>query len=61
MVGYAAGPTGEVVVDANDKDENVIVASFDLDQIRGQRAGWGVFRDRRPEMYKPLLTLDGRL
>ncbi|GAQ92028.1 Carbon-nitrogen hydrolase [Klebsormidium nitens] len=58
---FIAGPTGEVVVDANDKDEAVIVASFDLDQIRGQRAGWGVFRDRRPEMYKPLLTLDGRI
>jgi N-carbamoylputrescine amidase len=56
-----AGPTGEIVADANDKDEAVILASFDLDKIRAQRASWGVFRDRRPELYKPLLTLDGRV
>jgi hypothetical protein len=28
-------------------------------QIRNYRASWGVFRDRRPEMYGALTTLDG--
>jgi N-carbamoylputrescine amidase len=25
-----------------------------------QRASWGLFRDRRPELYLPLLTFDGQ-
>lgn len=29
-------------------------------QIRLQRASWGLFRDRRPELYYPITTLDGQ-
>lgn len=36
-----------------------ILHTFDLERIRLQRAGWGLFRDRRPELYTPLLSLDG--
>ncbi|XP_073013261.1 N-carbamoylputrescine amidase isoform X2 [Typha latifolia] len=57
---FIAGPTGEMAVLANDKDEDVLVAEFDLDKIKSQRHGWGVFRDRRPDLYKVLLTLDGQ-
>lgn len=56
---FSAGPTGEIVKLANDKDEEVLVAEFDLDEIKSIRHGWGIFRDRRPELYKVLLTLDG--
>lgn len=56
---FIAGPTGEIVKLANDKDEEVLVAEFDLDEIKSIRHGWGIFRDRRPELYKVLLTLDG--
>ena len=28
--------------------------TFDLDAIREMRHSWGVFRDRRPEMYGAL-------
>jgi N-carbamoylputrescine amidase len=38
----------------------VIVATFDRDVLRTQRAAWGLFRDRRPELYGPITTLDGR-
>lgn len=37
----------------------VILHTFDLESIRLQRAGWGLFRDRRPSLYRPLLSLDG--
>jgi N-carbamoylputrescine amidase len=37
----------------------VILASFDVEQNRRQRVAWGVFRDRRPELYGDILTLDG--
>ena len=56
---FSAGPTGEIVKLANDKDEEVLAAEFDLDEIKSTRHGWGIFRDRRPELYKVLLTLDG--
>ncbi|KAM6595286.1 hypothetical protein CsatA_005810 [Cannabis sativa] len=56
---FIAGPTGEIVAAADDKDEAVLIAQFDLDQIKSKRHSWGIFRDRRPELYKVLLTLDG--
>ncbi len=52
---FIAGPTGEIIEQMNRTDEGFIVAEFDLDEIREKRQSWGVFRDRRPEMYKPLL------
>lgn len=39
----------------------VILHTFDLESIRLQRAGWGLFRDRRPSLYRPLLSLDGKV
>ncbi|WMV55949.1 hypothetical protein MTR67_049334 [Solanum verrucosum] len=56
---FIAGPTGELVAAAGDKEEAVLVAQFDLDKIKSKRHGWGVYRDRRPDLYKVLLTLDG--
>ncbi|MPT24473.1 MAG: N-carbamoylputrescine amidase [Starkeya sp.] len=57
---FIAGPTGEKVAEAGREDEAVLTATFDLDGIARQRHSWGVFRDRRPELYAPVLTLDGR-
>ena len=31
----------------------------DLEAVRRYRHAWGVFRDRRPDLYRTLLTLDG--
>lgn len=56
---FIAGPTGEIVALADDKEEAVLVAEFDLLMIKRKRQSWGVFRDRRPDLYKVLLTLDG--
>jgi len=56
---FIAGPAGEKVAEADRGTESVLTASFDLDQVRVQRQAWGVFRDRRPELYGPILTLDG--
>ena len=53
------GPIGEMVAAANEKDEDILIQEFDLDKIKSQRHSWGVFRDRRPDLYKVLLTLDG--
>jgi N-carbamoylputrescine amidase len=56
---FIAGPTGEKLAEADRTSETVLTATFDLDVIARQRSNWGLFRDRRPELYKPLLTLDG--
>ena len=58
---FICGPTGEMVACAEREDRKVIVATFDLQEIQKQRRSWGLFRDRRPELYEPLLTLDGNL
>jgi N-carbamoylputrescine amidase len=56
---FIAGPKGEIVAKAGREKEEVLVAEFDLDANREMRANWGVFRDRRPDLYGPLTTLDG--
>lgn len=56
---FIADQTGAVVKEADDHSEDVLVASFDLTSIRAQRSAWGMFRDRRPELYTPILTKDG--
>lgn len=50
---------GELVKQAGRTEEAVLTAQFDLDALEYQRAEWGIFRDRRPELYKPILTMDG--
>lgn len=56
---FVADHTGEVVAQADDHSESVLTATFDLEANRRYRHAWGVFRDRRPDLYGPLLTLDG--
>jgi N-carbamoylputrescine amidase len=56
---FIADATGAKVAEAGRDDETVLVATFDLDAGRRDRHSWGLFRDRRPDLYGPLLTLDG--
>lgn len=57
---FIADHTGAILQQADRSSEAVLTASFDLEALRGYRDAWGVFRDRRPELYAPLMTLDGR-
>lgn len=56
---FIAGPQGNMIMEANRTEETIVVAEFDLDQLENQRMEWGVFRDRRPELYKILCSHDG--
>ena len=56
---FIADPTGAKLAEADRSTESVLVATVDLDAAREQRHAWGVFRDRRPELYGPIMTLDG--
>lgn len=42
---------GEVIESMDRDSEGVITAEFDLDELERERFSWGLFRDRRPEMY----------
>lgn len=56
---FIANWDGAKLAEANRTDESLLTATLDLDEIAKIRRSWGVFRDRRPELYAPLLTLDG--
>lgn len=49
---FITDATGEVVEQMDRESEGVIVHSFDLDELETERKSWGLFRDRRPEIYK---------
>lgn len=57
---FIADHVGAKVEEADRESQAVLTHAFDLDAIRNYRRDWGVFRDRRPDLYKPLLTLDGQ-
>lgn len=50
---------GEKLAELGREEEGIIYSEFDLLAIDDERRGWGVFRDRRIDLYSPLLTLDG--
>lgn len=56
---FVADPSGETLAAADRNAETIVYADLDLHAARSFRAGFGFFRDRRPELYRPLLTLDG--
>ena len=53
---FITGETGGIVEEADRTTETVLVHTFDLDETALRRREWGVFRDRRPEMYGILMT-----
>ncbi|MDF2610964.1 MAG: N-carbamoylputrescine amidase [Lachnospiraceae bacterium] len=56
---FITNGTGEKIAEAGRTEETVLVAEFDLDAMAEQRIEWGIFRDRRPDLYKAILTYDG--
>ena len=53
---FITDETGGIVEEADRSTEMVLVHTFDLDETALRRREWGVFRDRRPEMYGILMT-----
>ena len=53
---FITDETGGIVEEADRTTETLLVHTFDLDQTALRRREWGVFRDRRPEMYGILMT-----
>ncbi|MGH6887725.1 MAG: N-carbamoylputrescine amidase [Rhizomicrobium sp.] len=57
---FIADSTGAVVAELGRDEEGTIVSSFDLDSLARMRASWGLFRDRRPDLYAPLVSHGGQ-
>lgn len=52
---FIADQAGEIVSKLDRESEGVATATFDLEAIERDRAAWGFFRDRRPDLYGPLV------
>ncbi len=50
---------GEMKAVADEETPGVLVEDVDIEEANNYRVYWNIFRDRRPEMYKELMTLDG--
>ncbi|MGE4284034.1 MAG: N-carbamoylputrescine amidase [Clostridia bacterium] len=57
---FIAGPQGNKIAEAGREEETVLLTEFDLDELETQRIEWGIFRDRRPDLYKIITTYDGQ-
>ena len=54
---YFADPRGQIVAQASEDKDEMIIAELDLDLVREVRNTWQFFRDRRPETYGQLTEL----
>jgi len=50
---------GALLTEADRDSSGIWLHDLDLGRMREDRLTWGIYRDRRPDMYAPLLTLDG--
>lgn len=57
---FIANHRGDTVAEMAQSVDGVISSTFDLDEIAQYQAGFGFFRDRRPDLYRILLTADGQ-
>ena len=56
---FIADNTGALVECAERTSDTVLLHTFDLDELRDMSLSWGVFRDRRPEMYGRIAGISG--
>jgi N-carbamoylputrescine amidase len=56
---FIADAHGQIAAELDRESPGFALAAFDLDELRLRRAAWGVFRDRRPDLYAPILTAGG--
>jgi N-carbamoylputrescine amidase len=58
---FIAGPQGNIIIEAGRTEETVLTSEFDLELLEKQRLEWGIFRDRRPDLYRIIASHDGEL
>ena len=53
---YFCDPRGQIVAIAKRDESALVTAELDLDKIREVRHTWQFYRDRRPDLYGPLVA-----
>ena len=53
---FMTNETGELLETASRDKEEILIHTYDLDEIAANRLSWGLFRDRRPECYGDILV-----
>ena len=53
--------TGKILAEASKDKQEIIISQIDIEDDHLFRRNWGLFRDRRIDLYKELLTLDGKI
>lgn len=53
---FLTDEVGEVIARASRDKEEIIYAEYDFEENRKMRSSWGLFRDRRPECYKDIVS-----
>lgn len=56
---YFADPDGRILVKGSQDHDEVVIADLNLEQILITRLNWQFFRDRRPELYSGITSLNG--
>jgi len=53
--------SGKIINEASKDKEEIILADIDTEEDHLFRRNWGLFRDRRTDLYKEILTLEGKI
>ncbi|HEV7690984.1 MAG TPA: N-carbamoylputrescine amidase [Hyphomonadaceae bacterium] len=53
---FISDHTGEIMSDLDRKEDGIAIATVDMDEVDRARAAWGFFRDRRTDLYGPLVS-----
>ena len=56
---FITNHVGDKIAEAGREKEEVLIGKVNLDEAENLRNVWGVFRDRRIDLYSDLLKLDG--
>ena len=56
---FVTNHVGDKIAEGSRDKEEILIGKINLSEAETLRNVWGVFRDRRPELYKGLLNLDG--
>jgi len=54
---YFCNPKGQIVAQAGEEGDELVVTDLDFDEVRQIRNNWQFFRDRRPETYGDMVRL----
>jgi len=56
---FISDHTGAKLAESDRDSRDIISIELDLDAMRRERTAWGLFRDRRPDLYGDLISLGG--